>query len=546
MDRLQLNETRRLCLESEFHSMPAIMAPTQSLPPLARLPTHSTDQIRSALWSLRRIYFPRSILASKFKSEVQRQGEQPIKATTLTALCLPKRNIKRHIHDTPIPDSGYASAEENEDEPACDEDEGDLEYDSEPNSETATDLTLLRSEPHERIFAINWVTGFVARSDAWIACASPDCDAEADVGPDPEGARTEILDEAVALLSLFNGTRDEEEDDSLTRKFVFSLGAGLGYFGYTDLVPSLWPLEGNHSSEPLPDPRPTQIQVELNDAPLLKEDHTSVGLQSWGSCILFAERMCLDPTAFSLFPPASGSTPSSHFQPPSISDWKPRQGQLRILELGAGTGMLSIVSAKILQAHSYSKDLGLDVVNAEIVATDYHPDVLLNLAENVKNNFPPSSSSKDSSTTITITHLDWSQPKYTHPAFDEPFDIVLAADVVYHPQHAKWLKGVVERVLRRPLTSCQDGTEGGGTFWLFMPIRTTGRHEGMVETVEQLFPSLLDLDLTEKVLDGGDSDSTLGPLEYNLAILHQEDVARQVGVGRMDEGAYRLFKIGWF
>ena len=517
--------------------MPTIMAPTQSLPPLARLPTHSTDQITSALWNLRRIYFPRSRFVSTFKSEAQCQDEPPIKTTTLGALCLQKKNIKRHIHDTHIPDSGYASAEETEDEPACHRSEGEWEYDSEPDSETATDLTLLRSESLERVFAIKWVAGFIARSDAWIACCtSPD----ADVGPDPEGARTEILDEAVVLLSLFNGTRDEEEDGSLSRKFVFSLGAGLKSFGSDNLGLSLWPSEGNHS--PKPNPRSTQIQVELNDAPLPKEDHTSVGLQSWGSCILFAEQMCLDPAAFSLLPPASGS----HFLPstsPSIFDSQPRR--LRILELGAGTGMLSIVAAKILQAHSYSKD-GLDTVNADIVATDYHPDVLLNLAENVKNNFPPSSRSEDSSTDIiSITHLDWSQPKYTHPAFEEPFDVVLAADVVYHPQHAQWIKSVVERVLRRPFTSCQHGGEGGGTFWLFMPIRTTGRHERMVETVECLFPSRLDLDPSEKALYCGDGDSTLCPREYSLAILHREDVARQVGVGRADEGAYRLFKIGW-
>ena len=111
---------------------------------------------------------------------------------------------------------------------------------------------------------------------------------------------------------------------------------------------------------------------------LSKEDHTSVGLQSWGGSIL-AERICLQPSLFSLTVPND------------IND-RP----LRILELGTGTGMLSIVTAKILQSSNPAP---------EIIATDYHPEVLDNLAKNVATNFPKFPA-------ITIECLDWELPYY--------------------------------------------------------------------------------------------------------------------------------------
>ena len=71
------------------------------------------------------------------------------------------------------------------------------------------------------------------------------------------------------------------------------------------------------------------LEVELNDAPLVSEDHTSVGLQSWASLTLLAERICANPEKFSLDLTAHGRG-------------------LRLLQLDAGTGLLSITVAKIL------------------------------------------------------------------------------------------------------------------------------------------------------------------------------------------------------
>jgi len=338
-----------------------------------------------------------------------------------------------------VPDSGYASAEEEEDD-ELETEEGDVSAlaicgDDQDNM----DIDVLRCDSFEREFAIKWLTGFIGRSDIWLANAPSD-------SVDSEDARAQVIDEAASLLSAFAG--DLELESALTR--VFSFPCDSGY-----------------------------LQVELNDAPLSSTDHTSVGLQSWASSIVLAERLCLDPKAFNI---------------------NPDQPDLRILELGAGTGMLSIVVSKLLPASS-------------IIATDYHPDVISNLCSNVVTNSPSATSS------ISIHTLDWSQLP-TSPPFDTPFDTILAADVIYHPMHARWIKSCIEQYLVRDTSS---------VFWLIIPLRSTGRHEGMGYTVEQVFAS-----------SGHDEG-----IARELTILSTEEIARKEGVGRADEGSYVLFKIGW-
>lgn len=73
---------------------------------------------------------------------------------------------------------------------------------------------------------------------------------------------------------------------------------------------------------------------------------------------------------------------------------------LRILELGAGTGLLSIVVGKLLQQTD-------DRANSTVVATDYHPNVLSNLSLNVGANF--------SCSPVDVHVLDWEHPVYSAP-----------------------------------------------------------------------------------------------------------------------------------
>ena len=73
-----------------------------------------------------------------------------------------------------------------------------------------------------------------------------------------------------------------------------------------------------------------------------------------------------------------------------------------------------------------------------------------------------------------------------------------------------------------------DNGDDGGVFWLIIPIRSTGRHEGMGNTVDAVFPSAV---------------ATKG-LGEELAILCVEKVEKHGGVGRADERGYTLFKMG--
>ncbi|KAJ7067876.1 S-adenosyl-L-methionine-dependent methyltransferase [Mycena amicta] len=342
-------------------------------------------------------------------------------------LLFPKRIFARPrlLGEFNVPDSGYASAVVSDDE--CDDDEA--------HSESSDVIDGLRADIFERTFAIQWLTGLIGRIDELV---SDDAD---------EDACERLVDDASALLARFAHQDDTEEPD-LTRIFTFPVADGPA------------------------------LHIELNDAALSRSDHTSVGLQSWGSAIVFAERLCSEPASFDLV------------------DNSP----LRILELGAGTGLLSIAAAKLLPL-------------ATVVATDYHPAILANLTANVRTNLLGAR--------ICVAALDWSDPSDA-PPLDEAFDIVLAADVVYHPDHARWLRGCATRLLR-----------SGGTFYLIVPVRTSGRHEGVDRTVDEVFAKDRPLDAQEQS-------------GHRLAILEALDVGRQGGgVGRADESGYRLFKIGW-
>ncbi|RDB19343.1 Protein-lysine N-methyltransferase EFM2 [Hypsizygus marmoreus] len=401
--------------------------PTSFLPPLIRLSSQSADDISNAMCKLRNLYWPQ-------------------KPTTLPPkISLPKRSIARFIHDDSVPDSGYASAEEDTDEEDIEE---NMTHIADPRDD---DLDVLRADSMERDFAMKWITGFISRSDVWIDLATTDKDRD---------NRANLLDEATSLLTGFMNDEDSDEQaEAILRSFTFASTNG------------------------------STIEVELNDAPLLDDDHTCVGLQSWGSSIRLGERLCATPEKFFLSPESA----------------RP----LRILELGAGTGLLSIIAAKLLHTSS-----------PVVIATDYHPDVLANLTTNVTRTLPGCPPAP-----IAVRMLDWENPIYS-PPLDEPFDVILAADVVYHPDHARWIKGCVERLLARP--NVKNPT--GGVFWMIIAVRTTGRHEGLDNSVDDVFPHV-----SKSGTDGG----------LTLVVLDMEETEKLEGIGRADECGYKLFRIGW-
>ena len=479
-------------------------SPTTSLPILSRLAQYSTREISSALENIQNLYFP------------------PIRSTQPTTRFLPKHIL----HDTSVPDSGYASSEDDDEDYNYHRpykvvfDRDDEEEEEEERNGNTFDIDVIRSDTFEREFCIRWLTSFTARSDSWVSyfpsSSSPCCDENVipngednnDNNPETEtdteqDIRSDLINRAATLLSSFAGEGSSETDHSpLIRKFSFPI------LGCTN--------------------EPDTVKVELGDAPLLNEDHTSVGLQSWASSIVLAEKICSDPLLFG-FPPLPGDCEGTKT--------KRRRG-LRVLELGAGTGLLSIVAAKLLLSTRASG--GDDLYSTtEIVATDYHPSVLDNLQTNISTNFPSLSSTALSPPTIVqVVPLDWEQPNYTCPPLNTCFDIILAADVIYHSNHASWIKGCVETLLKRVKGEGDVGDGGGGgrggVFWLIIPVRSVGRHEGMGCTVEAVFPFASSL-LEKRHNQGGEV----------LAIRRKEELGRKEGVGRADESSYVLYEIGW-
>ncbi|KAF8270455.1 hypothetical protein EI94DRAFT_1770829 [Lactarius quietus] len=194
------------------------------------------------------------------------------------------------------------------------------------------------------------------------------------------------------------------------------------------------------------------VCVQLTDVALRNDDFGSVGAQTWGSACVLAEMIAEEPGRFGL---GGGG------------------GAIRVLELGAGTGLVSLTIGKILLLQSRRRGA------AEIVASDFHPLALENLRLNIENN-----NFGADSCVLSAHFLDWEEAaepaKALAAPFDVPFDEVFGADVVYEVEHAAWISACLRRLVR--LT---------GRFHLVMPIREGFARES--EAIERVFPHAGDL-----------------------------------------------------
>lgn len=321
-------------------------------------------------------------------------------------------------------------------------------------------LADLRADAYERQFSVRWLTSFIARAEELLAEIDDD-------------DRQRFIDEASYILASFSSATDADEDEdagAIVREFRFQV-AGEQQAGAGD------------------------IEVRLTDGtPATGSDHTDVGLQSWGASIVVSDLMCSCPERFGLSVRALSDAP-------------------RIVELGAGTGLVGITMAKLLPR--------LGVSGAEVIATDYHAAVLANLRDNITANFgdPPHNGSEN--LPVQTCLLDWSAPCLDAPPLDKPADVLVATDVVYAPEHAVWLRDCAARMLGRE-----------GVFWLVASVRPNGRFEGVTDTVERAFA---EVDGCPRSPDG----------ERVLAILEQDRLDKRKGVGRADEIGYKVFRIGW-
>ncbi|KAK2612374.1 hypothetical protein QQS21_001638 [Conoideocrella luteorostrata] len=331
-------------------------------------------------------------------------------------------------HELTVVDSGYAS---------------EAEFDEE--AETGDSIC----DEFERNFATRWLMGFI---DSAYELPLDEIIVEG------------FVEEAYSILSYMTNEPTEEsagdEELGMTREFVFSLG---------------------HDQQ-------SKIQVELYDTPMQTgEDHTDVGLQTWGASIILSEMISKEPENFRLSKARLGSCS-------------------RIVELGAGTGLVSLFLSRLIPY--------LSQVHPTIVATDYHPTVLSNLEANITSHLTKTPAAAP----IKACHLDWSTPSREAP-LDVPADILIAADVMYAPEHAVWLRDCASSLLA-----------DDGVFWLMVSVRPHGKFAGISDSVEIAFE------------DEGLCRRSNGK---KLSISSVQRIAKRSDVGRADEVGYKLFEIVW-
>ncbi|KZT57198.1 hypothetical protein CALCODRAFT_434541 [Calocera cornea HHB12733] len=284
-----------------------------------------------------------------------------------------------------------------------------------------------------------------------------------------EWDKERLLEDAAALLAACSRT---SEAGTLRREYAFPVGSGG-----------------------------ESVHITTRDETYSGDDHTAVGVQTWASSTILAELFAQCPAAYGL-----------PFGPPA----RP----CRILELGAGTGVLSLLLAALATAHNPRR------VHTEIVASDYHPAVLANLGANLMSNFP----TQPPWVTLACDRLDWSAFVSPHSDSDSDsdcgaeleapftgkFDIIVGADIIYEPMHCAWIYGAVQRLLAP-----------GGVFHLIMPQRIT--HEVETAMARDMFRS---------------ADASEGEGKV-LRVTRYMETERHAGKGRADEVRYMIWRMEW-
>ena len=333
---------------------------------------------------------------------------------------------------------------------------------------------------YEKKFTIGWLSRLA-------------CNLESPATTDPT-ANT-LLERAITLLAICSGSAPAE---GYIRTFTFTTSP----------------------------PASSKVTLQLREGSINSSEHegyNSVGVQTWGSASVLSQRLMSSGSA--VFPHALPGRP------------------LRILELGAGTGLVSLAVAKFLSSNP-PEDAVQRRGRTIILASDHDTTVLENLQSNIQRNGP-----FKTSTSLSATYLDWkmfyptratdpsSDPSIAprrDPPFDEPFDLILGADVVYEPQQALWLKATVEALLRQPVPLSPSDVQAENTmldspprFYLVIPLRSTHSRES--KSVLEAFPRLVQEDVLDKSKQAGegadDLQMTSGPrlVTFRVEEIEAED-----------------------
>jgi predicted nicotinamide N-methyase len=270
--------------------------------------------------------------------------------------------------------------------------------------------------------------------------------------------REALVEDAASLLALCAGTASA---GTLTRTFTFGHGS---------------------------------LNVQITDIPLQNCDFSTIGAQTWGGACVLTETIVSNPHDFGL-------------------DRDPSD-PLRVLELGAGTGLVSIVLAQYLSRRPHT--------SASIYSTDFNATVLANLANNITAN------SRTLSTTVSLTSafLDWSQPDNRDPCLPDVFDLIIGADIVYEMDHIVWIKSCLTMLLRPPC-KLENRTS---RFHLIIPLRPTHALES--DVIEQIFPFAQTPPSPDSIIE--------------LAIMSKDVIACDANDDeKIEEVTYAYYVIGW-
>ena len=365
---------------------------------------------------------------------------------------------------------------------------------SNANNDRDQSMQSIRADAFENAYAVRWLTALVAQMTTTLGDDADDTVPSTSTSSRPDLELEPLVQSAAALLAVCAGAASA---GTRTRTYVLC-----------------------------------GVRVRLTDVALRNDDFGSVGAQTWGSACVLAEMIAEAPARFGLCSTGGANGSASFFD--RDHDEHPSgagAAAIRVLELGAGTGLVGLTIARILEtSRCCERDSGRA---AEIILSDFYPLALENLRLNIQHDFDlPSQQDDDFASdpagargglTISAHLLDWEEAadptRVLEGPFDIPFDEVFGADIVYELEHATWINACLKRVLR--LT---------GRFHLVIPLREGFARESA--TVERVFPRAEDI---PHAMDGVSS----------LCITNKEDITCEAWPDGKGEVEYVHYTIQW-
>ncbi|KAH6901076.1 hypothetical protein BKA70DRAFT_1230533 [Coprinopsis sp. MPI-PUGE-AT-0042] len=501
-----------------WHQLGTMEPPTSVLPGIKKVPTTPHDELRKSAEYVRTIYNP------------------PLRGSRR------RKAIRASSHTT---QSGDAVRKSSDGSRTSEEEEGSVVATANATGQDRgrEALDKLRSDTFERNYFIWWLTSVVAYLSGVLEEEEHE-EQELELDDSQMGEEEMVKKEIAEEKQIRRETQRLLADTSA----LLAICAGTASAGVISCVfaahsPLLVSLA---ASPPTLDPTNPTIASTDTSSCLPPNQYPCRARDTGGACVM-TEMVVEDPTRFGLFPLWDSS--GSSFPGEGLEEKEEaRQSPFRILELGAGTGLVSLAVASFYRA-LFSRDPHTSQPvcgrrDVEIVATDHYPSVLDNLEVNLQNNGSGRVDTKPLVEHRTESRLEILPPGLVDlvPPEHGLFDVAFGADIVYEEHRAVWIKGCL-KMLHKPLSDAgTTGKVGRGDkdhstyFHLIIPLRSTHTFES--GTIETVFRSVLHLQAT----DGDRALREVGDAEMDLAVLEKETIICEVEEG--EEDIYDCYRLG--